>query len=202
VRQEEGPAHDKKSICIINGHPEPDPKHLIHELCEAYADGADSAGHTVTRIDVAALDVPLLRSVEEFESPPPEPILSEREKIAAADHLLIAFPLWLGNMPAMLKAFFEQVARGEFFLGQSDKGWPAQMMKGKSARVLVSMGMPGLVYRFGMDAGALKALERGLLGLSGFHCSITRSSAGRGNSVRKDFRSWETFCRKIGAEGT
>jgi putative NADPH-quinone reductase len=43
------------------------------------------------------------------------------------------------------------------------------MMKGKSARVLVSMGMPGLVYRFGMDAGALKALERGLLGLSGFH---------------------------------
>jgi putative NADPH-quinone reductase len=83
---------NKKSICIINGHPDNDPKHLIHELCDAYADGADSAGHTVTRIDVAALDIPLLRSAEEFESPPPEPILTEREKIAAAEHLLIAFP--------------------------------------------------------------------------------------------------------------
>ncbi|HAE25661.1 MAG TPA: NAD(P)H dehydrogenase, partial [Hyphomonas adhaerens] len=25
-----------KSICIINGHPDPDPKHLIHALCDAY----------------------------------------------------------------------------------------------------------------------------------------------------------------------
>lgn len=190
-----------KSICIINGHPDKDPKHLIHELCDAYADGAESAGHTVTRIDVAALDIPLLRSAEEFETPPAEPILTEREKIAAAEHLLIAFPLWMGSMPAMLKAFLEQAARGEFFLGQSDNGWPAQMMKGKSARVLVSMGMPGLVYRFGMDAGALKALERGLLGLSGFHPLHHTIIGGAGELGDEGFRSWETFCRKIGAEG-
>ena len=190
-----------KSICIINGHPDTDPKHLIHALCDAYADGAESAGHTVTRIDVAALDVPMLRSAEEFGTPPPEPILTEREKIAAAEHLLIAFPLWLGNMPAILKAFFEQAGRGAFFVGENDKGWPAQMMKGKSARVLVSMGMPGLVYRFGMDAGALKALERGLLGLSGFHPLHHTIIGGVGELDEEDFRSWETFCRKIGAEG-
>ena len=41
-------------------------------------------------------------------------------------------------------------------------------MKGKSARIIITMGMPDLMYRFGMDAGALKALERGVLGLSGF----------------------------------
>jgi putative NADPH-quinone reductase len=191
----------RRSICIINGHPDPEPKHLIHALCDAYADGAESAGHTVTRIDVATLDVPMLRSAEEFATLPAEPILSEREKIAAADHLLIAFPLWLGNMPAQLKAFFEQAARGEFFLAQSDKGWPVQMMKGKSARVLVSMGMPGIVYRFGMDAGALKALERGLLGISGFNPLHHTIIGGAGEIKEDDFRSWETFCRKIGAEG-
>ena len=97
-----------KSICIINGHPDNDPKHLIHELCAAYADGAESAGHTVTRIDVAALDIPLLRSAEEFETPPAEPILTEREKIAAAEHLLIAFPLWMGSMPALNLSIFEK----------------------------------------------------------------------------------------------
>ena len=104
-------------------------------------------------------------------------------------------------MPAILKAFFEQAGRGAFFVGENDKGWPAQMMKGKSARVLVSMGMPGLVYRFGMDAGALKALERGLLGLSGFHPLHHTIIGGVGQLDEEDFRSWETFCRKIGAEG-
>ena len=190
-----------KTICIVDGHPDPDPHHLIHALCDAYADGAASAGHTVERIGVAALDFPLMLTAEEFATPPPEPILSEREKIARADHVLIAFPLWLGNMPAKLKAFFEQVGRGDFFLVQKDQGWPAQMMKGKSARVLVTMGMPGLVYRFGMDEGALKALERGILGISGFHPLHHSIIGGVGNLTEDDFRSWETFFRKIGAEG-
>ena len=190
-----------KSICIIDGHPDPEPHHLIHALCDAYADGAASAGHTVERIGVAALDFPMMLTAEEFAAPPPEPILSEREKIARADHVLIGFPLWLGNMPAKLKAFLEHAARGDFFLVQKDAGWPGQMMKGKSARVLVSMGMPGLVYRFGMDAGALKALERGILGISGFHPLHHSIIGGVGALSEDDFRSWQTFFYKIGAEG-
>ena len=27
-------------ICIIDGHPDPAPRHLIHALCDAYAEGA------------------------------------------------------------------------------------------------------------------------------------------------------------------
>ena len=159
-----------RSICIIDGHPDPDPNHLIHALCDAYAEGAGGTGHRLVRIDVAGLDISFLNSATEFSSLPPEPILAEREKIAAADHLFIAFPLWLGAMPAKLKAFLEQSARGGFFLkaGKSDHEWPEKMMTGKSARIVITMGMPDLVYRFGMDSGALKALERGVLGLSGF----------------------------------
>ncbi|HPF21914.1 MAG: NAD(P)H-dependent oxidoreductase [Hyphomonas sp.] len=190
-----------KSICIIDGHPDPEPHHLIHALCAAYAEGAASAGHKVERIDVARLDFSMMLTTAEFETPPPEPILSEREKIARADHLLIGFPLWLGNMPARLKAFFEQAARGNYFLAQSDKGWPAQMMKGKSARVVVSMGMPGLVYRFGMDEGALKALERGLLGISGFHPLHHTIIGGAGDLDEENFKSWQTYFYKIGVEG-
>jgi putative NADPH-quinone reductase len=192
-----------KTICIIDGHPDPAPG-LVHALCCAYADGASSAGHKVTRIHISDLDVPFLNTSEDFMTPPAEPVLSEREKIAAADHILVAFPLWLGNMPAKLKAFFEQAARADFFLAQStkNKGWPAQMMKGKSARVLVTMGMPGLIYRFGMDEGALKALERGLLGISGFHPMHHTIIGGAGDLSEEDYRSWETFFRKCGADGT
>ncbi|MCB9970216.1 MAG: NAD(P)H-dependent oxidoreductase [Hyphomonas sp.] len=136
--------------------------------CDAYADGAVGAGHTVSRINISDFDIACLHTPAEITEPPPEPILSEREKIGAADHLVIAFPLWMGGMPAKLKAFFEQAARGGYFVKMEGDGWPEQMMKGKTARVLVSMAMPGPVYRFGMDEGALKALERGILGLSGF----------------------------------
>lgn len=159
-----------QAICIIDAHPDPDPARFVHALCDAYAEGAERIGHTVSRIRIADLDVPLLTTAADFALPPPGPILSEREKIAAADHVVIVFPLWLGSLPAKARAFLEQAARGEFFLETSEenKGWPKRMMKGKSARVVVTMGMPGLAYSLMMDAGALKAIERGLLGLSGF----------------------------------
>lgn len=159
-----------KNICIINAHPDPSPERFIHAVCNAAEAGAREAGHTVSRIDIGSLDVSLLTSAKEFAEPPVGAIQEERAKIAAADHVFIAFPLWLGAMPAKARAFFEQAARADFFLvqGGDEKGWPVQLMKGKSAHVVVTMGMPSLVYRFGMDAGAVKALERALLGLSGF----------------------------------
>ena len=141
------------------------------------------------------------RTPEEITEPPPEPILSEREKNGAADHLVIAFPLWMGGMPAKLKAFFEQAARGGYFVKMEGDGWPEQMMKGKTARVLVSMAMPGPVYRFGMDEGALKALERGILGLSGFRQVHHTLIGGAQRLPPEDVRSWQTYCRKIGDEG-
>lgn len=186
-----------RSICIIDGHPDP-ARHFIHALCDAYAAGAATEGHTVERIDVGALDVPILATPQEFAEAPPEPVLSEREKIARADHLLIAFPLWLGGMPAKLKAFLEQAARAEFFLGTEGAGWPKKMMKGKSARIVVTMGMPDLVYRFGMDAGALKALERGVLGLSGFSPMHHTVIGGAGDLTESRIGSWLEFMRELG----
>ncbi|WP_370339677.1 NAD(P)H-dependent oxidoreductase [Parvularcula marina] len=162
---------DTKKICIIEGHPDPSPDRFSKALCHAYAEGAAKSGHELKHIRICDLDYGFLSSKEDFATEPPEVIRVEREKIAWADHLVIAFPLWLGSMPAKLRAFFEQAARADFFITSSEdnKGWPTQLMKGKSARILVSMGMPGLVYRFMMDEGALKALERAMLGLSGFH---------------------------------
>jgi putative NADPH-quinone reductase len=191
-----------RSICIIDGHPDPNPDHLVHALCDAYAEGAEATDHTVSRIRVADFDMPFLNSEKEFAMPPPEPVLSERQKIANADHLVIAFPLWMGGMPAKLKAFFEQAARAEFFLktGESDHEWPERMMKGKSARIIVTMGMPDLVYRLGMDAGALKALERGVLGLSGFKPMHHTIIGGVGALTPSKVESWFEFMKEIGGQ--
>lgn len=159
-----------KNICIINGHPDAARERFIAALCDAYAEGAAEAGHAVSRINIGQLDIGFLNSAAEFATPPGQAVKDEREKILASDHLVLAFPLWLGSMPAKTRAFFEQAARGDFFLStmNSETSWPKRMMKGRSARIFVTMGMPGLVYKTLMDGGAVKAIERGMLGMSGF----------------------------------
>lgn len=158
------------SICVIHGHPDASSHHFCTALGEAYIQGAKAAGHDVSEIHVGSLEFGYLSSREEFEMPPAEPVLSERKKIEAADHVVLIFPLWLGSAPAKLRGFLERAACGNFFLdeGSNADEFPKARMKGKSARLIVTMGMPGLVYKLYFGAHSIKGIEQGLLGLSGF----------------------------------
>ena len=69
-------------------------------------------------------------------------------------------------MPALLKAFFEQTFRYGFALGKEER-IPEGLLKGKSARIVVTMGMPAFIYRWYFGAHSLKSLERNILKLSG-----------------------------------
>ena len=158
------------NICVIHGHPDRSRRHLCHAIGDAYIDGARSAGAKVKRIDIAELDFPMMTRPEEFATPPPEQILLAQKLVAAADHLVIIYPLWLGTMPALVKAFFEQLCRNNFAITNNAKGgWPEQMLKGKSARVIVTMGMPAAAYRLMFGAHGVKGFESGILGMAGIN---------------------------------
>ena len=74
-----------KRIVIIQGHPDPEAGHLCHALADAYAEGADAGGHAVRRIEVARLDVPLLRSKAAFDSgAPPAPARRPSRSVSKA----------------------------------------------------------------------------------------------------------------------
>lgn len=157
------------NVVIIQGHPDNSQRHYDHELADAYARGARSAGHTVEMIDVASLDFPLLKNANEFNNgEAPEHIRSCQEQVRRADHLVIIYPLWLGGMPALLKGFFEQLFRPGFAMQILDGGkrWK-KLLKGKSARIIVTMGMPAFFYRWFYRAHSLKSLERNILKFSG-----------------------------------
>ncbi|OYW93086.1 MAG: dehydrogenase, partial [Caulobacterales bacterium 32-67-6] len=68
--------------------------------------------------------------------------------VREADHLLLICPLWLGAPPSMLKAFLEQVFRYGLALAApgTAKGVKG-LLGGRSARVVVTMGMPGFIFR-------------------------------------------------------
>jgi putative NADPH-quinone reductase len=157
-----------RKICIVQGHPDLKNRHLCHLLAEAYAEGAKRSGAQVRWLEMGALDIPFLRNSTEFGTPPPTSILRAREEMEACDHFVIVYPLWLGTMPALVKAFFEQVCRGHFAITPKGmKEWPQQMFKGKSARVIVTMGMPAAAYKLMFGAHGVRGFESGILGMAG-----------------------------------
>ena len=161
---------DTRRILLIQGHPDPVSHHLNRTLLQAYAEGAEAAGHAVRRIEVGALDFPVLRSAHAWNTEPVPPALKPaQDDIAWAQHVVIFFPLWLGDMPALLKAFLEQVARPGFAVGpEGAKPFGHKPLSGRSARVVVTMGMPALAYRWFYRAHSVKSLERNILGFVGF----------------------------------
>ena len=116
-----------------------------------------------------------------------------------AEHLVILYPLWLGDVPAVLKGFLEQVARPGFAIGEG-KGFPQGLLKGRSARVIVTMGMPGLFYEIVYRAHSLKSLERNILNFAGIkpvrHTIIGTVEAGAEHRAK-----WLERVRRLGRKG-
>jgi putative NADPH-quinone reductase len=155
-------------ILVIDGHPDPDRTRFCHALADAYVHGAMAAGKETRLITLAETPVDFVRSAMEFASAPQSThILSARADIEWADHLTLVFPLWLGGAPALLRAFLEQVARGEFFAAAAASG-PRPKFKGKSARIVVTMGMPAFIYRTLFSAHGVRNIIQGVLGFAGF----------------------------------
>ena len=160
-----------RRILIIVGHPDPDPQRLCRALADSYADGALSAGHHVGSIDIAALDFPILRTKEEFQSGKILPSLEEAaQAFRDAEHIVFVFPLWLGTMPALLKAFLEQVMRPgvAFAYPEGGKtGFAQTLLKGRSARLVVTMGMPAPFYRLWYLGHGVAGMRRNILNFVG-----------------------------------
>ena len=159
-----------RHILVVIGHPDPSPERLCRALASAYADGAERAGHIVRRIDLALLDIPLLRTMQEFEHGAiPDSLKEAAEAVVWAEHFVFVFPLWLGTVPAMLKAFLEQVMRPGTAFAYPAKGesFAKSLLGGRSARLVVTMGMPAAVYRIWFLSHGIAGMRRGILNFVG-----------------------------------
>lgn len=89
-------------ITIIDGHPDPNRTRYVHALADAYAAGGEAAGHEVRRIEIAELDFPILRSAGEWrDNAPAAAIHKAQTDIRWANHVVILYPLWLGDVPVL-----------------------------------------------------------------------------------------------------
>lgn len=156
-------------IALIDGHPDPDVARFGHAVAGAYAAGAGQGGHEVRLIRLADLAFPVLRSRHDWEQDAPPPtVAAVQADLQWARHLVIVHPLWLGAEPALLKALLEQVFRPGFAFPVGEPTLQGGLLKGRTARIIVTMGMPATIYCLWFGAHGLKALKRNILAFVGF----------------------------------
>lgn len=188
-------------VLVINGHPDPRRDRLCAGLAEAYAEGAAAAGRQVRRLAIGELNFPILRTASDFAAPTTDRVIREAQgDITWADHVVITHPLWLGGEPAMLKAFLEQVLRYGFALDPDHRRLRG-LLKGRSIRLIVTMGMPAMAYRLLFGGPGLKALMPMAFFIAGFW-PIRVTLLGGVGGVSADRRArWLKRIRKLGQEG-
>lgn len=151
-------------ILILQGHPDPAGGHLCNALADAYVEGAASAGHEIRSIELASLEIPVLRTQSDFESGRVPPSLEDAaDALRWAEHIVLIFPLWLGTMPGLVKLFLEQVFRPGVAFSYQERGLPKKLLAGRTARIVVTMGMPAFAYRWFYLAHGVRGLKRSIL---------------------------------------
>jgi len=191
-----------RKVLVINGHPDGDPARLCAALAQSYAEGAREAGHAVETISIAELDIPFLRSQEAFEKGGvPDSLAAASEAVQAAEHVVIVFPLWLGTMPALLKAFLEQVMRPGIAFEYSKQG-PRTLLAGRSARLIVTMGMPAFLYRLYFLSHGVAGIRRSILRFVGFK-PVRTTLFGLVTAAKEDKRrNWLAQVRALGRQAS
>lgn len=147
------------------------------------------------------LDLPCLASRQAWEGETVSPLVRGcQQDVDWADHLVMIYPLWLGDVPAKLKAFLEQVFRPSFAFDLA-KGPMAGRLKGRSARIVVTMGMPAALYRLWFGAHSVKSLQMNILGLCGIR-PVRTSLVGMVESDKPGpRRAWLERLDRLGSAG-
>ncbi len=187
-----------KKILVILGHPVRDT--FADSLKSAYIQAAQQTGATVKELNLRDLKFDINFSEGYKGSQDLEPDLKlAQELIIWADHLVFFYPNWWATMPALLKGFIDRTFLPGFaFKYRKNNPLPEKLLKGKSARLVVTMDSPGWYYRLFVGAPGHKAMRTGVLHFCGIR-PVKISSIGpvRSSSDRKR-DSWIKLMERIG----
>lgn len=156
-----------KKILIINGHP--DKASFCFALAESYKKGADSAGVDCKLVHLIDLDFnPILthgyRKVSELE---PDLVMMQQE-ISVANHVVFVYPNWWATYPAMLKGFMDRAfVPGFAFKYRENSPFWDKLLKGKTARLIVTMDTPWWYYWLVNRNAGHNAMKVGVLEFCG-----------------------------------
>jgi len=157
-----------KNVLIINGHP--DKESFNHALSNAYLEGTVSTNAEVVTLNIADLEFsPNLQYGYRQRTNLEPDLLMAIEMIKKANHIVWIFPMWWYGSPALLKGFIDRTfLPGITYEPVPGKPFPIKLMKGKSARIIITSDTPKWYNRFVMRSPTINQFKRGTLLFCGF----------------------------------
>lgn len=162
-----------KRVLMIMSHHQSDS--LCAALSEHYMNSAQDAGHEVRYLALHSLrfDPVLHHGYRDVQTLEPD-LVEAQHQILWADHLVFAFPVWWGGVPARLKGFLERILLPGFaFSYTGGTLFPVPLLKGRSADLLLTLDTPPWYYRWIQRQPAITQLHRPTLGLCGIRLKKT-----------------------------
>lgn len=154
-----------RKILILNGHS--GDESLSKHLAGIYKSGAESTGNEVKTINISELDFdPILHQGYKVIQDLEEDLKTFQKDLLWADHFVVVYPTWWGNMPAILKGFFDRVFIPRFAYQRLSKLKYIGLLKGRSARIITTCGAPW--YAYFLAGNTHRNVRKNLLGLCGF----------------------------------
>lgn len=152
-------------ILLVIGHP--DCSRYSHALAERYATGARASGASVEILDLA--DLSFDPNLASYDQPLERDLERASEAILAAEHLAFFFPMWWAGPPALMKGFIDRVFLPDFAFRYPPgrTSIPEGLLRGRSARVVVTMDSPSWYYRLARRRSLHHAFSGGTLKFCG-----------------------------------
>jgi NAD(P)H dehydrogenase (quinone) len=156
-----------KRILMIFGTPKS--ASFGHALGEAYALGARSEGHVVRMLKLGELDFdPVLHNGYEQSQNLEHDLLEAQREIHWAEHLVFVYPVWWGGLPSVLSGFLDRVLMPGFaFKTHGRKHISNELLRGRTAELLVTMDTPPRYFRWVYGAPAHRQMVRTVLAFCG-----------------------------------
>lgn len=187
-----------KNIVVINAHP--DKESFCFALAESYKMGAYKSGANVKLIHLIDLKFnPILtfgyRKISELE---PD-LVQIQEDILWANHLVFVYPNWWSTFPALLKGFIDRVfVPGFAFKFRENSPFWDKLLKGKTARLIVTMDTPIWYYWIINRNAGHNAMKIGVLEFCGVKPVKIKVFSGIKTSDEAKRKKWLNEVEQLG----
>ncbi len=187
-----------KKVLIINGHP--DRESYSYALARHYREGLENSSADILQLNLADLDFNPILHYGYREITPLEPDLQKAiDLIKKADHLVWFFPMWWHGSPALLKGFIDRVfLPGVMFKFQKGKAFPDKLLRGKSARIVLTADTPRWYDILFMRSPAVNQFKKGTLQFCGVNPVRLTYISPIKNSTEAFRKKWLEKVKKLG----
>jgi len=187
-------------LLIVMAHPRKDS--YCGALADAYKQGAAQSGAQIRELVLADEHFdPNVTGISPRDQPTEDCIRKAQELITWAEHLVFVYPGWWGTMPALLKGFFDRVFMPGYAFNETEHpGQYEQLLRGRTAHLLVTMDTPSWVYRLIYRQPGHNAMKRSTLGFCGIGPVRVSTFGPVKGSAAETREHWLQQARQAGAD--